>query len=65
MPSGYYKDIVKILKSLGFSYERNAKGSHEIWVNKETGRKLVVPRSTKSRHTANAILKDAGYDKSL
>ncbi|GGD14086.1 type II toxin-antitoxin system HicA family toxin [Aquisalinus flavus] len=65
MPSGYYKDIIKILRQLGYEYERNAKGSHEIWVHPDTGQKLVVPRSTKSRFTANAILKDAGSDKSL
>jgi predicted RNA binding protein YcfA (HicA-like mRNA interferase family) len=42
---------------------RSGKGSHEIWVNPSTGRHVTVPRTTKSRHTANDVLKQAGLPK--
>jgi predicted RNA binding protein YcfA (HicA-like mRNA interferase family) len=58
---GYYKIVVRELRRLGFEYDRNAKGSHERWVN-AAGRLLIVPRSLTKRHTANGILKDAGSD---
>ena len=61
MPDGFYKDVRSILLSLGFKYLTNAKGSHEKWRSEETGKILLVPHNLKSRHTANAILKDAGY----
>jgi predicted RNA binding protein YcfA (HicA-like mRNA interferase family) len=41
----------------------NAKGSHEKWQHAETGKIILVPRNLKSRHTANAILKDMGVPK--
>lgn len=59
MPDGYYRAVTKILHDLGFRHEGNAKGSHEKWINAQ-GRILIVPRSLRSRHTANGILKDAG-----
>ncbi|WP_353057812.1 type II toxin-antitoxin system HicA family toxin [Devosia sp. YIM 151766] len=59
MVAGYYAAVTKELRRLGFLYQSNAKGSHEKWAN-EAGRVLVVPRNLMSRHTANAIMKDAG-----
>ncbi|MGH6855863.1 MAG: type II toxin-antitoxin system HicA family toxin [Aestuariivirga sp.] len=60
MVDGYYKAVCAELKKLGFIYERNAKGSHEKWLNRDSGQTLVVPRNLFSRYTANNILKDAG-----
>lgn len=31
------------VKSLGFAFDRQAAGSHEIWYNKRTGRYTTVP----------------------
>lgn len=59
MVDGYYKAVVSELRQLGYSRLVNAKVSHEKWVNL-SGRILIVPRNLKSRHTANAILRDAG-----
>ncbi|MCF6344585.1 MAG: type II toxin-antitoxin system HicA family toxin [Devosiaceae bacterium] len=59
---GYYKLVVAELKNIGYLYERNAKGSHEVWKN-EDGRQTTVPRNINSRYTANAILKQAGIKK--
>jgi len=33
-----YREIIKRLKRLGFEFDRQAAGSHEIWFNSETGR---------------------------
>lgn len=64
MVDGYYSAVVKVLRAHGFHYVANAKGSHEKWINDE-GRTLIVPRNLMSRHTANAILRDAGSNMKL
>ena len=59
--NGYYELIIKALKEQGFFRIEGGKGSHEKWTN---GKHLaIVPFSTKSPHTANQILKDAGIGK--
>ena len=63
MPS-LYRTVTVELRKCGFEYSENAKGSHEKWVDAD-GKKLIVPRSMKSKHTANGILKDAGSDVKL
>jgi len=44
---------------------RPGKGSHEIWFSPVNGQHVSVPRSTKSRHTANEVLKQAGLPKAF
>jgi predicted RNA binding protein YcfA (HicA-like mRNA interferase family) len=63
MPFGFYKDLIEEIKALGFAYERQAKGSHEQWLNAETDVTVTVPHNLYSRHTANGILKKAGGKK--
>jgi hypothetical protein len=57
MAEGFYKAVTEELSKRGYRYLKTSK--HEVWVNSD-GRKLTVPFNLKSRHTANAILKDAG-----
>ena len=64
MVDGYYTAVAKLLRAQGFRYVTQAKGSHEKWINEE-GRTLIVPRNLMSRHTANAILRDAGSSTKL
>lgn len=59
MVAGYYKLVIGELRRLGYTKQGNAKGSHEKWVD-QAGKVMIVPHNLKSRHTANAILKDAG-----
>ena len=61
--NSFYKIVKAELQSLGFSFVRNGKGSHEIWSNGNIN--LIVPFNLVSRHTANGILKDAGSNKKL
>ena len=58
-------ELKKILDGAGCSFERSGKGDHEIWYSPLTQRRFVVDQSIKSRHTANAILKQAGLPKAF
>ena len=59
----FYRDIVIILRENGCTRVRSGKGSHETWYSPINGENFTVPRSTKSRHTANDVLKQAGLEK--
>lgn len=61
--SGFkYRQVVKRLKSFGFEFYRQAKGSHEIWYNPETGKFTTIPNHPGDlpEGTLKAILKQAG-----
>ena len=57
-----YRDIVRRLKALGFAFDRQAAGSHEIWFNVTTGRYTTIPNhpGDMPEGTLRAILKQAG-----
>ena len=55
--------LKKILRQAGCYFERQGKGDHEIWHSPVTQHRFVVDNSIKSRHTANAVLKQAGLPK--
>lgn len=62
MGQGFYRQIVEALKSAGCKFQRQGKGDHEIWYSPITGRTFTVDKGTLSRHTANAVMKQAGID---
>lgn len=57
-----YRDIIKKLKKAGFEFDRNAKGSHEIWWNPSTRKRTTIPNHSGDlpEGTLRAILKQAG-----
>ncbi len=55
----------RILTDAGFQKVRQGGGDHEIWEHPVTGAQTVVDDGTKSRHTANAALKQAGLPKAF
>jgi predicted RNA binding protein YcfA (HicA-like mRNA interferase family) len=57
-----YRKIVKQLKKIGFEFDRQAAGSHEIWHNPETGRYTTIPNhpGDMPEGTLKAILNQAG-----
>jgi len=57
------KEIIAILLGHGFEHLRT-KGSHQIFFNKETGKRTIVPMHAKDlkKGTLHAILKQAGID---
>jgi len=63
--SGFkYRDLTRKLKTLGFTFDRQAAGSHEIWFNIETGRYTTIPNHPGDipEGTVKAILRQAGVD---
>ena len=58
----YGKAVRKLLKENGCYFVRQGKGDHEIWYSPITGRAVSVDGKIYPRHTANAILKDAGIE---
>jgi len=63
--SGFrYREIAHRLKVLGFAFDRQAAGSHEIWFNATTQRytTLVNHPGDLPEGTVRAILKQAGIE---
>jgi len=65
MPATLTPKLKKLLLEAGCSLERQGKGDHEIWYSPITDRRFVVDGAILSRHTANAILKQAGLPKAF
>lgn len=59
----YEREVRQILEAHGCRVDRHGKGDHEIWYSPITNRKFTVDSKIKSRHTANAIMKQAGISK--
>ncbi len=56
----YERDVRRILLDNGCTFVRSGKGDHDIWYSPMTRRSVTVDGKIKSRHTANAIMKQAG-----
>ncbi len=59
----YTPTLKHILREAGCLFDRQGKGDHELWFSPITRIKFVVDSTIKSRHTANAVLKQAGLPK--
>ena len=59
-----YRQIVKRLKAMGFIFDRQAAGSHEIWYNARTDRYTTIPNhpGDMPEGTLRAILRQAGIE---
>ena len=58
--SGFsYREVAKKLRKLGWSFDRQAAGSHEIWRHTKSGRKVTLPNHPGDipEGTLRAILK--------
>lgn len=38
-----YREVIQRLRAAGFEFDRQAKGSHEIWYNPQSRRRTTVP----------------------
>jgi hypothetical protein len=56
-------ELKDILAEAKCSFVRQGRGDHEVWESPITQRRFVVDNNIKSRHTANAVLKQAGLPK--
>ncbi len=61
----YERLVRSLLKENGCSFHRHGKGDHDIWYSPITRLYITVDGKIKSRHTANAILKQAGIERHL
>jgi predicted RNA binding protein YcfA (HicA-like mRNA interferase family) len=59
-----YREIVRKLRLLGFEFDRQAAGSHEIWFNGRTRRYTTVPNhpGDMPEETLRAILRQGGIE---
>lgn len=57
-----YREVVRKLRTFGFLFDRPGPGSHEIWRNPATRRKVTVPHHARemAEGTLRAILREAG-----
>lgn len=62
MASNFTPDLKRILLSAGCRLHRQGKGDHEIWIT-ASGKCFTVDNAKRSRHTANAVPKQAGLSK--
>jgi predicted RNA binding protein YcfA (HicA-like mRNA interferase family) len=56
-------ELKKILEKAGCFFVRHGRGDHEIGESPIYGIRFTVDASILSRHTANAVLKQAGLPK--
>ena len=56
-------ELKRLLLAAGCLFVRSGKGDHEIWRSPIRQVHFVVDGKIKSRHTANAVLKQAGLPK--
>jgi predicted RNA binding protein YcfA (HicA-like mRNA interferase family) len=59
-----YAEVAGKLRALGFRFDRQARGSHEIWRHHESGRKTTVPHHRRAipEGTLRAILRQGQID---
>lgn len=56
----YEKKVREILKQNGCEFVRRGTGDHDIYYSPITNSNFAVDSKIKSRHTANAIMKQSG-----
>jgi predicted RNA binding protein YcfA (HicA-like mRNA interferase family) len=56
------KKVKKALLEHGYVFKRSAKGSHEMWYNKDTNVTIIISHKI-GRDLANVIMKQANIDK--
>ena len=63
LPSLTPIQVIRKLKKAGFIFDRQAKGSHEIWYNPDTKRRVVIPNhpgKDVSQLTLRSIIAQSG-----
>jgi hypothetical protein len=58
----YEKKVREMLSKHGCYFVRHGKGDHDIWHSPITDISVTVDTKIKSRHTANAIMKQGGIN---
>lgn len=58
--AAYENKVREILSQNGCTFVRHGKGDHDIYYSPISNRNFTVDTKIKSRHTANAIMKQSG-----
>lgn len=61
----FKRELKELLREAGCKFVRPGKGDHEIWYSPISKTNFTVDNGTKSRHTANQSLKQAGLPKAF
>jgi hypothetical protein len=62
---GFLRELKALLLEAGCYVVRQGRGDHEVWYSPISKRHFTVDAGTKSRHTANETLKQAGLPKAF
>lgn len=65
MAPQFDRALRELLRAAGCTMVLQGRGSHEIWYSPVTRRNFAVPVGIPSRHTTNAILRQAGLTKAF
>ncbi len=59
-----YKEVARKLRTFRFAYDRQGKGSHEVWRHIESGLVIIVPHHSRDmpEGTLRSILREAQID---
>ena len=63
--AGFTRTLKRRLREAGCHRVRQGRGDHEIWFSPISGKHFPVDGNIKSRHTANAVLGQAGLEKAF
>ena len=63
MGASFTPELVRLLRNADCRFMRHGKGDHGIWFPSISGLHFPVDKTIKSRHTANAVLRQAGLHK--
>ncbi|MBV8603480.1 MAG: type II toxin-antitoxin system HicA family toxin [Pelomonas sp.] len=63
MGGSFTPELLRLLRAVGCVFVRHGRGDHDIWHSPINGASFVVDHRILSRHTANAVLKQAGLPK--
>ncbi len=65
MGDNFTTELKTLLAEADCTFERHGKGDHDIWFSQRTQRPFTVDNKIRSRHTANAVLRQAGLPKAF
>lgn len=62
LPAMRVVEAIRKLRRAGFVFDRQAKGSHEIWYNPQTQRRVIIPNHPGDipKGTLRKIIQQAG-----
>ena len=63
--ASYTRAVKQKLRQADCRRVRQGRGDHEIWFSPISSRNFPVDSNIKSRHTANAVLAQAGLEKAF